>query len=136
MSEDSVHEQLYLFDLPPLKKKASNELKKYTDKQVNERDITNFIINILEKRQKPSAFELLKKIEEKFGITALMRLNSALHSIAFSKSNDFNLIAADRRYCQSLIEDGSLEKASKVNIAPKNEIISTIDDLLTQASSQ
>lgn len=97
-------------------------------------EIMKLVISLLEKNQNPSAFELLKKIEDLFGFKSWWFLVSALKELSNSNKPPFKLTGAGRDYCFSLIQEYSNKNIFEEDGEDRKEIISTIDTLLAQSA--
>jgi hypothetical protein len=91
--------------------------------------VWRFILNALARHQQPSARELLEAVEKNIGLEARWDFRAVL----LRMSQDKDLTGADRRYCQSILEDGSVDAALRGEDAPDEEALSTIDALLHQS---
>ncbi len=128
MNSNQKQNQLLLFDYPPNEEDSIKTLS-YTDRPDNKEAVIALIHTLLEKYQQPSARELIKIVENELGVEARWDLRSALNHLASER----NLTRADRQYCQTLIEDGSLDAALRGEGSPEQETCSTIDSLLRQS---
>jgi hypothetical protein len=93
------------------------------------REVQQLIVRLLSKREQPSAWELMSAVENELGWKTRWTLRSAINDLRLDRS----LRNAWRGYLSSLIESGDLDAALKGSDAPKKEIASSIDTLLSHS---
>jgi len=90
---------------------------------------TKFIVDILRRRQQPSAPELVEQIERNLGMEARWDLAAVVTRLA----DNPDLSRAERQYLQAMITSGAIEKALRGEGAAESHVASTIDILLRQS---
>jgi len=87
------------------------------------------LIELLGSWQQPSAYELVRFVEQKVGMEARWELMNVITELVSCDS----LTNANREYLKSLLQNNSLHHALRGEEAPDYEAISSIDFLLAQS---
>jgi hypothetical protein len=96
-------------------------------------EVGQLLADVLKSGARPSAHELLAKVEAKYGPLARWDLLDAIRA-AEARSGAAALTSADRAYLRVMQDDGSLDAALRGEGATKNDVVSTVDTLLRQSA--
>ncbi|MDA8427650.1 MAG: hypothetical protein M0T70_00145 [Geobacteraceae bacterium] len=91
--------------------------------------VEELILSAFKAYQQPSAYELVERVEGKFGVKARWDIHAAISSLA---DKDY-VTRSNKAYLESLIESGDLDEALNGGEAPRKAITSSIDVLLHQS---
>ena len=91
-------------------------------------EVESFVLTVLRGASRPSAGEFVARLEREVGVEARWDLHTVLRQLV----DDKRLTRADRDYLRALIADGSLDQALRGDGGPSREIVSTIDELLSE----
>jgi len=94
--------------------------------------VKQVVLALLAGGRQPSAWELLRELEEKLGLKARWELAAVLEVLA---QDTKDLTQSQRDYCASVRTSEDLAEALRGASAPEKEIKSTIDSLLQQSSA-
>jgi hypothetical protein len=89
------------------------------------------VLALLSAGRQPSAWELVKAVEQKLGLKTRWELLAVLEQLA----QDKELLGTLRAYCHSMRASEDLVEALRGAGAPEKEISSTIDSLLQQSKA-
>jgi hypothetical protein len=92
--------------------------------------VTAHVLALLVSGSQPAAGELVRSVEDRFGLEARWELEAALMHLAGGSA----LPRIQREYAQSLLARGDLAQALQGAKLPGREVLSTIDDLLRLTS--
>lgn len=96
-------------------------------------EVGQLLADVLKSGGRPSARELLARVEAKHGPLARWDLLDAIRT-ASARSGAGALTSADRQYLRVMQDDGSLAAALRGEGAKENEVVSTVDTLLRQSA--
>lgn len=93
--------------------------------------VKTVVLALLGAGRQPSAWELVKAVEEELGLKARWELLAVLEQLAHEKE----LLGSWRSYCHSMRASDDLMEALRGAGAPAKEIASTIDSLMQQSKA-
>jgi len=93
--------------------------------------VKTVVLALLGAGRQPSAWELVKAVEEELGLKARWELLAVLEQLAQEKE----LLGSWRSYCHSMRASEDLVEALRGAGAPEKEIASTIDSLMQQSKA-
>lgn len=96
-------------------------------------EVAKLLDDVMKSGARPSAPELLAKVEAKHGPLARWDLLAAIRA-AEVRSGAAALTGADRAYPRVIRDDGSLDAALRGEGAKENDVVSTVDTLLRQSA--
>lgn len=96
-------------------------------------EVAKLLDDVITSGARPSARELLVKVEAKHGPLARWDLLDAIRA-AEARSGAAALTSADRAYLRVMQDDGSLDAALRGEGAKENDVVSTVDTLLRQSA--
>lgn len=111
----------------------TNQLALPVRQVAHPQEVEAWLIAVLRAGARPSAAELVLRVEEKHGFLARWHLADAIRAVG-SRTGEAARSHADRAYLHGLQHDGSLDAALRGEGAKENEVVSTVDALLRQSA--
>lgn len=109
-----------------------NQIHLFEAQPGQQEQVEKLIIEIIEQRRQPSAWELVQEVEKKVGLLARWAVRPTLISFQGGKE----LTASGQAYVRSLLESEDLMLALIGTDSPSREIVPSIDELVHRTLKQ